>query len=252
MDAAGRVKQIDRAIHRLNDLRRRLRGPRTRFRTREKVQQAVAKIVDETGVRRWLQVGIQSWCTEEYRQTKPGRPNKNTKYRKVEAASFDLCWEIDAEAMAGQRVNDGVFPLITNVTEFSALQTLQAYKRQPVIEKRFSQLKTDFAVAPVYLKNVRRIQALLCIYFFAMLTQTLLERELRSAMQAAGLESLPLYPEGRACRRPTTRRVLEVFEPIGRHTLSHRGHAETFVTDLSRLHRRILKLLRIPTQNYGR
>jgi transposase len=31
---------------------------------------------------------------------------------------------------------------------------LRAYKRQPIIEKRFCQLKTDFAVAPVYLKDV--------------------------------------------------------------------------------------------------
>jgi transposase len=34
-------------------------------------------------------------------------------------------------------------------------------------------------VAPVYLKNVSRIQGLLAAYFFALLVQTLLERELR-------------------------------------------------------------------------
>ena len=55
---------------------------------------------------------------------------------------------------------------------------LEAYKRQPIIEKRFSQLKTDFCVAPVYLKNVGRIVALLAVYFFALMVQTLLEREL--------------------------------------------------------------------------
>ena len=60
-----------------------------------------------------------------------------------------------------------------------------------MIEKRFSQLKTDFEVAPIYLKNVSRIQALLCVYFFAMLTQALVERELRRAMEKAELESLP-------------------------------------------------------------
>jgi len=78
-----------------------------------------------------------------------------------------------------------VFPLVTNVLAMSEAEVLMAYKRQPVIEKRFSQLKTDFAVAPVYLKNVSRIQAMLCLYFFALLVQTLLERELRAGMQAA-------------------------------------------------------------------
>ena len=54
---------------------------------------------------------------------------------------------------------------------------LLAYKGQAVIEKRFAQLKTDFAVAPVYLKEVSRIQALLCLYFFVLLVESLLERD---------------------------------------------------------------------------
>ena len=49
----------------------------------------------------------------------------------------------------------------------SSLDLLLAYKQQPMIEKRFPQLKTDFVVAPVFLKEVSRIQALLCVYFFA-------------------------------------------------------------------------------------
>src|SRR5208283_3894649 len=100
----------------------------------------------------------------------------------------------------------GIFPLVTNVTEFSPRELLQAYKRQPTIEKRFSQLKTDFEVAPVYLKSVHRIQAMLCVYFFALLVEALLERQLRHAMQNKKIEALPLYPEGRPCRWPTARR----------------------------------------------
>jgi len=251
LDEAARLKQIDRAVRALTDLRRRLIGPRTRFRRQEAVMEAVEEILDETGARSWLQVEIQQWSAERYRQTKPGRPGKDTKYVKEEIPSFDLAWNVDAPALAKQRAGDGVFPLVTNVHEFSALQTLQAYKRQPVIEKRFSQIKTDYAVAPVYLKNVSRIQALLCVYFFAMLVQTLLERELRTAMRTNSDQSLPLYPEGRACKRPTTRRVLDVFEPIERHTLSVEGHEQKFVTELSPLQQQILKLLGMPRSGYG-
>lgn len=81
---------------------------------------------------------------------------------------------------------DGVFPLLTNDRQLSAEEVPRAYKRQPMIEKRFSQLKTDFAVAPVYLKDVARIQGLLAVYFFVLLVQTLLERELRRAMVKEG------------------------------------------------------------------
>lgn len=251
-DEAARLKRIDRAIAELNALRRRLNGPRTRFRELDKVQQAVKTILDEMDVRRWLRVGIHEWRSEDYRQATPGRPGKDTKYVKSETMSYDLEWEINPEALEQDRAGDGVFPLVTNVRTYTPLETLQAYKRQPVIEKRFSQLKTDFAVAPVYLKNVSRIQAMLCVYFFAMLVQTLLERELRGAMQTAEIESLPLYPEGRACKRPTARRVLDVFDSIQRHTLTAGRRSETFVTDLTRIQRRILKLLQIPRKNYGR
>jgi hypothetical protein len=77
------------------------------------------------------------------------------------------------------------------------------------IEKRFSQLKTDFEVAPVYLKSVHRIEALLCVYFFALLAEALMERQLRQAMQRKEIEALPIYPEGRSCRWPTARWLAE-------------------------------------------
>jgi len=252
LDEKARLKQIERAIGGLTELRSRLIGPRTRFRRKGQVADAVEKILEETGARPWLKVVIEEWHTENYRQTMPGRPGKNTKYVKEKIWSFDLRWEIDTEALSKRIAGDGVFPLITNVREFSALQTLEAYKRQPVIEKRFSQLKTDYAVAPIYLKNVSRIQALLCVYFFAMLVQTLLERELRTALQKENDDqALPLYPEGRACRRPTARRVLDIFEPIQRHILTTSADKQTFVTDLSPLHQRILKLLGTPRNAYG-
>jgi len=86
----------------------------------------------------------------------------------------------------------------------------------------------------VYLKDIGRIQGLLAVYFFVLLVQTLLERELRHAMAREKLESLPLYPEDRPCSRPTTYRVIEVFEPIRRHVLCI-GDAEPqlLVTELT-------------------
>jgi hypothetical protein len=143
--------------------------------------------------------------------------------------------------------SDGIFPLVTNVIDFSELDLLHAYKRQPAIEKRFSQLKTDFEVAPVYLKAVHRIQALLCMYFFALLVEALWERQLRQAMQHAEIEALPMYPEGRACRWPTARRVIDLFASVQRHTLEQRRHStQVMVTELTRLQRKLLRLIGLP------
>ena len=157
---------------------------------------------------------------------------------------FELTCAVDHARLAEAARCDGIFPLISNDLTMTAKELLLAYKHQPMIEKRFAQLKTDFAVAPVYLKEVSRIQALLCVYFLALLVESLLERELRRAMERQGIDSLPLYPEGRACRRPTARKVIDLFEDVQRHELSAgKGPAVVFTTKLSRLQRRILRLL---------
>ena len=120
-----------------------------------------------------------------------------------------------------------------------------------MIEKRFSQFKNDFAVAPIFLKNVTRIQSLLCVYFFALMAQTLLERELRRAMEYDKVSHLPLYPEQRKCAKPTTSRLMDVFGGIQRHHVTMDAERTETVTQLSRVQRQVLKLLRMPIRDYG-
>jgi hypothetical protein len=152
---------------------------------------------------------------------------------------------LDREQLALEACSDGVFPLVTNDNTLPELEMLLAYKTQPALEKRFSHLKTDFEVAPVYLKETSRIQALLCVYFLALLTESLLERELRRAMDRAAIESLPLYPEGRKCSRPTARRLIDLFDDVQWHSLrvGRRRGPVVFKTQLSKLQRRLLRLL---------
>jgi transposase len=252
LDQSTRSRRVQRAWVALGDLRTRLQGPRTRFREQAKVQQAVDAILTECEVVDWVQVQIEQQTEATYRQAQSGRPNAQTKYKKETRTRFQLTWELDPAALAEAEREDGIFPLLSNDRQLTAEEVLRAYKRQPLIEKRFSQFKTDFAVAPVFLKDVARIQGLLAIYFFVLLVQTLLERELRRAMAREKLESLPLYPEDRPCTRPTTYRVIEVFEPIQRHVLCI-GDAEPqfLVTELSPLHRQIIRLLGLSPNDYG-
>lgn len=252
-DALARSGRIERALKQLALLREKLRSPRTRYRQQAKVAAAVEEILHDAGVGRWIAVTVQEQTVESYHQEHPGRAGKDTRYVKKVATRFDLDYRIDDARVAEDARSDGLFPLVSNVLDLSEQEILWAYKRQPSIEKRFSQLKTDYEVAPVYLKEVRRIQALLCLYFLALLVEALLERELRQAMQREGIESLPLYPEGRSCRCPTTRRLLDVFEVVQRHTLvADEEQPEVLVTELSDLQRKLLKLLGIPSTDYGR
>ena len=96
---------------------------------------------------------------------------------KQTSTRFELEYHIDSVQLATETCCDGVFPLITNDSLLSELELLLAYKGQPSLEKRFSHMKTDFEVAPVYLKEASRIQALLCVYFLALLTDPCWKRD---------------------------------------------------------------------------
>jgi transposase len=251
-DAASRRRVIERTLKELGELRERLESPNTRFRKRAQVEEAVQEILTNRGGEAWVRVSIEEMEQETFQQATRGRPGKDTKYVRKVRTRFTLSMEIDQDKVLESQTTDGVFPLITNDREMTPEDVLRAYKRQPLIEKRFSQFKTDFEVAPVCLKEVSRIQALLCIYFFALVVQTLLERHVRHAMADANEQALPLYPEGRACRAPTARRVFDVFESVQRHELKRDGEVETFVTELTSVQRDLLALLRLDHRSFGR
>ncbi len=252
-DAVARSARIEKTLKQLTTLREKLRSPRTRYRQRAKVAEAVAEILESRGSAAWIVVEVQAQSEETFRQASRGRPGKDTQYTRKLTTRFDLSFRIDDAAVAEDAASDGVFPLITNVTDLDELELLRTYKRQSGIEKRFSHLKTDFEVAPVYLKAVHRIQALLAVYFLALLVESLLERELRQAMRRKEIDSLPLYPEGRPSRRPTSRRVIDLFEPVQRHTLTHgKQSVEVLITELTRVQCRVLTLLGLPSKQYGR
>ena len=112
-----------------------------------------------------------------------------------------------------------MYPLICNDRNLTPTQILEAHKGQPTIEKRFEQIKTVHEIAPVFLKNTMRIEAFFTLYFLALLVQALIERELRLAMKREKIKELPIYPEQRLCKRPTTEQILRLFSLAERHTL---------------------------------
>ncbi len=253
LDEISRNDRLQRALRALALLRQKLQSPRTRYRQEARVRDAVDKRLGPLGATEWIHVEIKKTDDERFRQVRRGRPGKNTAYRRDVRTRFDLEYKIDPIKVAEDALQDGMFPLVTNDPKLPDIEVLHAYKRQPLLEKRFEQLKTDFEVAPVYLKTRRRIEALLCVYFFALLVQALVERELRRAMDQEGLAELPLYPEGRPCRAPTTRRIVDLFENIQRHELIRSdGQKDILVTELSPLQKRVLELLEIRASTYGR
>ena len=105
-----------------------------------------------------------------------------------------------------------------------------------------------FEIAPVFLKDEARIDAFFFIYFLALLVQALVERELRQGMHRAGVGELPLYPEDRACQRPTAEQVFRLFSLMARTVLVVGGTPVRVLPPvLTDLQRQVLRLMKIPS-----
>src|SRR5205823_9353916 len=131
-DKSRRARSIQKATEALSDLRERLQGPRTRFRERSKVEQAVTEVLAEAEASSWLLVEIEGQEQETFRQATRGRPSEQTKYRKETRPRFTLTWKLNVEAISEAAREDGVFPLLTNDRKLGATEVLRAYKRQPL------------------------------------------------------------------------------------------------------------------------
>lgn len=251
-DAQERDDKLDRTIRKLQDLRTRLASPRSRLRTRTKVDREVEEILEALGMDRFLEVEVQRKEDKQFRQEKRGRPGPNTRYRRKVRVRFDLGWKFKEDALAYDIKTDGIFPLITSDKKLTLRHILEIYKRgQPTVEQRHHTLKSTLDVAPQFLKSVSRIEAFLCVYFLALLVNALVEREMRQAMKRRRLKEIPIYHEGRFCKHPTTEQILKAFDDLVVQRISGPGPARhVSQPTLTRFQKRILRLLGVPAQAY--
>jgi hypothetical protein len=249
-DRNARQERLRRAHEALEELQ----GPRRRaWRGATEAREAGTRIVREHEVEHLLGVDVACSVEEHFEQAGPGRPGPDTEYRRVETPRWRIQFEEQGAALSHAARCDGLFPLMTNDESLSVAEALGKYKYQPFVEKRHEQLKNGFDVAPMWLKNVARIESLLWLYYVVELVGALVEREVRRAMTDGGIESLALYPEGRAHMAPTTGAVFDVLEGHRRHRLldEHGQELRRFHDTLSDDARRVLQLLGVSPTPYG-
>jgi transposase len=252
LDEKRRAKRISRAKMRIEHLEERTGAHR--FRTVETAQKAADKVLQEEGAQPWLRVVVQEVTADDFKQETPGRPGKDTKYRKVKIPVILFDAEELSDAIIADSLCDGLFAMVTNEKrdDMDPLAILDAYKYQPFLEKRNEQLKTVLSVAPIYLKKPERVAALLLVYFLAVLVFALIEREARLSMKERDIESIPLYPENRACKAPTSDGILSAFLGLRRSQLFDQSGAivRTFHDPLPKVASQLLKLLGVSPRAY--
>ena len=250
-DQKNRQNTINKAISGLKELQKRLQSNRCRLNTKQAVSSEAEKIVEEVGANRWIDLDVVETIETTHKQEKRGRPGPNTRYIAIGRTRFQVKWKTNNSNVKADACSDGMFPLITNCEDISLKEILEKYKYQPKLEKRHEQFKTVYGIAPVLLKNITRVEALLFVFFIALLVQSVIEREIRLKMKKAGLEGIPIYPEKRQSASPTTDRVLNLFNNIQRHHLTDNGVlVKTFNPKLNDVQALVLDLLKIPQSAY--
>ncbi|MGH7759092.1 MAG: IS1634 family transposase, partial [Candidatus Dormibacteria bacterium] len=121
-----------------------------------------------------------------------------------------LVWHFDQQALDVEAASDGWYALLTNLdrSEADATEILLRYKGQEAVERRYGNFKGPLAVAPMFLTNNRRIEALISVICLALLVFSLVERALRLAI--APERALAGLGVGRATK-PTGRLIFSAL-----------------------------------------
>ena len=251
-DADWRQECLRKAHEQLEAFQAKLQGPKCRYHTRHGVTEQVDEILAKTQTTGYLTYRVS--CEQEITYRTVQRGELTRKYRRGSKPRFVLQWESNHSILRAAAKSDGVFPLITNSRDLSALEVFDAYRcKQPVVEQRHDLLKNILAATPLYLQNIGRLEALLFLEFIALMVHALIERQMRHAMQTAGQETIPLYPEDRPCKAPTTARLIELFQLVQFHRLRDgKAVVQEFAPELSDIQQAMTRLAGLNPSVYSR
>jgi transposase len=219
--ATARAKKLDLAR---DDLGRLERGVGKRhYPTVEKVNARLAVISRERRVGDYLR-------TETGTDPDTGKPV--------------LTWSFDTEAIALEAATDGWYALLTNLDadQTDAAAVLILYKGQEAVERRYSAFKGPLAVTALFLKNNRRIAALITVICLALLIFSLIERQVRIALAEQGQTKVEDLYAGRPAI-PTGKLILDALATM--RIIPGAGQDPPIIPAPTPLQLRLLDLLEI-------
>jgi len=202
------------------------------------------------GIKEFLDVKILTERKQIKVKISPGRPSLKSVYKNKWEFTHSIQWQLNKQALLEASKTDGVFPLITN-TALTACDVLKKYKTQPFLEKRLYTKKTVLEVTPVFLKKEKRIEAMLFLYFTALMIVSLMERKIRMNMTKENIEKLPILPQGMNSKKPTWNNIRYFFRNVHYSEIIREGVCiQSMVKGLSNLHKQVHRLLDVPSSVY--
>lgn len=244
-DANRRIEKLNQAEKDLEELKPKLN--KYYLKTKEQIQEGINKNLK--GISELFNVQIIEKKEVIKKKIGKGRVGENTQYEEEEVISYAITFERNEQAIEAEKKIDGLFPLVTNIpsTEKSPKEILTIYKQQPHLEKRFATMKSILEVAPMFLKLPRRIEAMLFLYFIALMVIALMERRIRKSMEEQEIEKLPILPQKMNTKAPTWNNIRYFFNNVFVFVQENTDKTTHFlVKGFSKLHEKVLELLNVP------
>lgn len=135
-------------------------------------------------------------------------------YRLVQRDGFFfLDYWIDFVELQRLSKLDGIYVLKTNLDKehYSLGRVFCIYKQQSQIEYRMKVIKGPLRVAPILLKDPKRIAALFFVIVQALKIYSIIEYQTRKGIEEHG-EPIPALPEGRKTSAPCGETILKLFD----------------------------------------
>jgi transposase len=247
-DKNKRLKKINKAQKALEELIPRLNA--YHLKTQKQITKAVNKICQDVDglIDVKITKGRKQICKRiPSTRRRPDDPIYENKW----SFNYGLEWKTNEQAAMGVAKTDGLFPLITNNHSLDAAQVLRMYKRQSYLEKRLYTKKSILDVAPVFLKKQRRIEAVLLLYFFALMIVSLIERNIRLNMIKQKIEKLPILPQKMNTKKPTWNNIRYFYRNIHLSVIiKNKVPIQVDVQGLSDLHKKVCRLVEVPCSAY--
>ena len=221
---------------------------RYQLKSRDQIEAAVAEAVKN--ISSLICVDLIEHKTCYKKKIGRGRPGPDSIYEDRTQITYELNWQRNLTAIEQQALADGVFPLITN-TDKPCVEVLRIYKNQAGLEKRFNTAKSVLGIAPVFLKKSSRIEAIMFLYFVALMVISLIERAIRKQMAAESIEKLPILPQKMQTGRPTWNNLRYLFRNVHLSQIFIKDHlVKQTIKGLQDIHLVVLRLLGVPPSVY--
>lgn len=242
----ARLKRAEEELVRINA------GLNTRkLKEKDNVELTIKGILQKYHVEGLIDIHIGTTKEADRKQTTRGRPGPNTEYETTIYDILTLRWARNKKEISRDKKTDGIFPLLSTDKSLGAKKVLVAYKFQPNLEKRFSQIKSIHNVAPLLFQGIERVESVMFVFYIALVLQTLVERSIRKGMKEQKIKKIEVYPEHRCSERPTANAIFEMFERVSSYQITNgKKIVEEYRDNLDETQLMILDLLDISEKEY--